>query len=418
MWKQFLPSLIIAAIILPGFNQAHQAAAGNIAYIKDEKEIRVMKADGSGDHRLWTHVNAQPHSGVEDLAWSPDGKELVFSSGHESATSLFHSDLYLIKQDGTGYRKLTNSPDVGAYLKYPKGIVNVTVKNNSYTFQSSNATAGVFFVYVAGADAPQQVTVPPGTSKTVSFKSVADFGNKAQAVVAIYGNYRWFEAGTDVQAGKAVKAPDLNISGDGIEYFGAFRPACRSDGSELCYRTGVCTVERIPINPPEGEFVYNPMFSGKAPFGTCSFDWGPTPALANQIIYTENSTESAIYQMTEGGTHPGKKLTDYSTIQYQLLHDLHWLPDGSGILYSTSDLMRQSANIFRYDFKTTETTQITKLTNEFAKKFDISPDGRWVVYERCKEHDDSALPDIWIQAMDGTGSKMLIKNAASPSWGK
>jgi len=418
MWKQFLPLLILAAILSVSFSRPHVAADGNIAYIKDEKEIRVIKADGSGDHQLWTHVNAQPHSGIEDVAWSPDGQQLVFSSGHASATSLFHADLYIIKQDGTGFRKLTNSPDGSLYLKYPKGIVNVTVKNNSYTFQTSNATAGVFFVYVAGADAPQQVIVPPGTSKTVSFKSVADFGNKTQPIVAIYGNYRWFEGGIDVQAGKSVKAPDMNISGDGIEYFGAFRPVWRSDGSEICYRTGVCTVERIPINPPEGDFVYNPMFSGKAPFGTCSFDWGPSPQLANQFIYTENSTESAIYQITEGGEHPGKKLTDYSSIQYQLLHDLHWLPDGSGILYSTSDLMRQSSDIFRYDFKTKETTQVTKLGNEFAKKFDVSPDGTWIVYERSKEHDDDALSDIWIQAMDGTGAKMLIKNARSPSWGK
>ena len=274
----------------------------------------------------------------------------------------------------------------------------------------------MFFVYVAGAAEPQSVTVPPGASKTISFKSVADFGKKAQAIVAIYGNFRWFEAGTDVQAGKSVKAPDLNISGNGIEYFGSFRPAWRSDGSEICYRTGVCTVERIPTDPPQGEFFYKPMFSGKAPFGSCSFDWGPTPELADQVIYTENSEESAIYQMTEGGAHPGIKLTNYSKIQYQILNDLHWLPDGSGLLYSTPDLMRQSSNVFRYDFKTRTTTQVTNLENEFAKKFDISPDGAWIVYERAKENDENAPSDIWVQQMNGSKAKVLVKNARSPSW--
>jgi hypothetical protein len=29
----------------------------------------------------------------------------------------------------------------------------------------------------------------------------------------------------------------------------------------------------------------------------------------------------------------------------------------------------------------------------------------WIVYERSKEHDDTALSDIWIQAIDGTGAK-------------
>jgi len=418
-YNQSMPLLSIIAVVFSfSFISFNPPPAGNIAYIKDEKEIRVMRADGSGDHRLWTHPDAQPHSGIEDLAWSPDGKELVFSSGHASATSLFHSDLYLIKPDSTGFRKLTNSPDKSLYSKYPKGTVNVTVRNNSFAFETSNATVGLFFVYVAGADEPQLVTVPSGTSKTVSFKSVADFGKTAQSIVAIYGNYRWFEAGTDVQAGKSVKAPDLNISGNGIEYFGAFRPVWRNDGSEICYRTGVCTVERIPKDPPQGEFFYNPMFSGKAPFGACSFDWGPTIALANQLIYTENSSESAIYQMTEGGTHPGTKLTNYSEIEYQILHDLHWLPDGSGLLYSTPDLMRQSSNIFRYDFKTKTTTPVTKLENEFAKKFDISPDGDWIVFELAKDNDDTAPSDIWIQTMNGAESKLLVKNARSPSWGK
>ena len=417
-YEHSLPLLITAVILSTSFHSLTPPPAGNIAYIKDEKEIRVMKSDGSGDHLLWTHPDAQPHSGIEDLAWNPDGTELVFSSGHASVTSLFHSDLYAIKPDSTGFRKLTNPPDKNLYSKYPKGNVTVTVRNNSYSFQTSNATAGVFFVYVAGAAEPQPVTVPPGTSKAITFKSVADFGKTAQAIVAIYGNYRWFEAGADVQAGKTVKAPDLNISGDGIEYFGAFRPVWRSDGSEICYRTGVCTVERIPVDPPQGEFFYKPMFSGKAPFGPCSFDWGPTAALADQIIYTENSSESAIYQITEGGTHPGIKLTNYSTIQYQILHDLHWLPDGSGLLYSTSDLMRQSSNIFRYDFKTGSTTQVTKLENEFAKKFDISPDGIRVVYERAKEHDDNAPSDLWMQTMNGSESKMLVMNARSPSWGR
>jgi len=262
------------------------------------------------------------------------------------------------------------------------------------------------------------VTIPPGTSKTITFNSVADFGKKAQAVVAIYGNYRWFEAGTDVEAGKTVKAPDMSITGDGIEYFGAFHPVWRSDGSEISYRTGACTVDRIPVNPPEGEFYFKAMFGGKAPFGACSWDWGPTPALANQVIYTENSSESAIFLMTEGGTHPGTKLVNYSDVQYQLLQDLHWLPGGSGFLYSTADLMRSSSNIFHYDLNTKQTTQVTKFENEFAKKFSVSPDGNWIVYERTKEYDENSPSDLWIQNMSGSESRLLVKNANSPSWSK
>ena len=417
-YTQSLPLLIIATIVFQNHSAVNKPLQGTIAYVRDEKEIRVIQPDGSGDHQLWTHKDAKPYSGIGDLAWSPDGKNLAFSSGHASATSLFHSDLYLINPDGSELRKLTNPPDPTKYSNYAKGKVSVTIRNDSYSFQSSNATAGTFFIYVAGADAPQLITIPPGTSKTVTFNSVADFGTKAQAIVAIYGNYRWFEAGTDVQAGKTIKAPDMSITGDGIEYFGTFHPVWRSDGSEISYRTGTCTVDRVPIDPPEGEFYFKAMFSGKAPFGACSWDWGPTAALANQVIYTENSNESAVYLMTEGGTHPGTKLVNYSEVQYQLLEDLHWLPDGSGFLFSTVDLMRSSSNIFHYDFKSKQTSQVTKFENEFAKKFSISADGNWIVYERTKEYDENSPTDLWIQEINGSNSRVLVKNAHSPSWSR
>jgi hypothetical protein len=219
---------------------------------------------------------------------------------------------------------------------------------------------------------------------------------------------------------RTVKSPDLTISGNGIEYYGAYRPVWRSDGSELSYRTGTCTIDRVPANPPAGEFVYNPMFSGKLPLGACTWDWGPTPALANQIIYTENAGEqSSIFLMKEGGTHPGTRLTDFSNIQYQLLYDLRWLPDGSGLLYSTVNLMRDAGNIFRYDFKTKQTTQVTHLENEFAHAFSISPDGTWIVYERSKspEYDD-ASSDLWIMKVDGSNQRLLVQNGQKPSWSR
>ena len=65
------------------------------------------------------------------------------------------------------------------------------------------------------------------------------------------------------------------------------------------------------------------MFAGKNPSGACSWDWGPTAALANQLLYTFNAGgDSSIYRIAEGGTHPGTKLVAFSDIEYQLLLDL------------------------------------------------------------------------------------------------
>ncbi|TMI90957.1 MAG: hypothetical protein E6H08_14095 [Bacteroidetes bacterium] len=97
---------------------------------------------------------------------------------------------------------------------------------------------------------------------------------------------------------------------------------------------------------------------------------------------------------------------------------MRWLPDGSGFLYSTVDLFREAANIFRYDLRTKQTTQLSKLKGEFARKFCISPSGKWLVYERAKTNDEDKDVDLWIMKMDGSGEKLLVKNGSSPSWSR
>src|SRR5436190_7161076 len=346
--RRILPSLVLLLVCSTISGQtptSKQAPPTTIAYVRGGTEIRLIEADGSNDRRLWTHPDLRPELGLYELAWRPDRKELAFSSAHEAASSFYHSDLYAVQPDGSGLRKLTNPPARAEFTRFPKGVVTVTVSNDQPIYKQTQASAGIFIVYVAGADEPQMITLPPGSTKTLVFKSVADFGNTGQAIVATYGAYRWFIPGVDVVAGRTVKAPPFSISGDGIEYLGAFRPVWRSDGSRISYRTGSCIVSSVPANPTPGEHVFDPMFSGKNPLGACTWDWGPA-AFANQLIYTENgSGASNIYRIAEGGTHPGTKLTTFSDIAYQLLYDLRWLADGSGLLYSTQTLMRDSANI-------------------------------------------------------------------------
>jgi len=393
------------------------ARGGTIAYIRNGTEIRLIGPDGSNDRRLWTHPDASKDLGIGSLAWRPDGQELAFSSSHAAVVSLYDADLYAIRPDGNGYRKLTNAPDRSDYSRYPKGTVSVTLRNDQPIYKQSQASSGVFIVYVAGAEEPQQITLPPGASKTLLFNNVADFGNHPQPVVAMWGKFRWFIPGLDVQAGRTTKAPVFSISGDGIELFGAFRPVWRADGSRVSYRSGFCTISSVSVNPTAGEHSYDPIFGGKNPLGTCSWDWGPTQSTANQVLYTENSSGgSSVFRITEGGTHPGEKLTQYSEVDYQLLFDLHWLPDGSGFLFSNQTLMRDSANIFLYDFRTRKATQITRLENEFTGAFSVSPDGRAIVFERSKSLDDNRDIDLWTMNIDGSNARLLVRNGFGPSW--
>lgn len=412
--------LVIAALlsVVPATRaQKDLQRVGTIAYVRGSTEIRLINPDGTNDRRLLTHPDAKRELGIYDVAWRPDGQELVFSSGHAAASSLYHADLYGIRPDGAGFRKITNSPDRAEFARYPKGSVSVTLRNDQPFYKQSQASSGVFIVYVAGADEPQQITLPPGSSKTVVFKNVADFGKMAQAIVAIWGQYRWFTTGVDVRAAQAIKAPVFSISGDGIELLGAFRPVWRADGSRVSYRSGVCTLNSVSATPVPGDYEYNPLFAGKNPLGTCVWDWSPTPATANQLIYSENGSDnSGIFRITEGGKHPGEKLATYSNIPYQILFDLRWLPDGTGFLFSNQTLMRHSANIFRYDFATRRTTQITRRANEFTGNFSISPDGKWIVFESSKSLDENRAIDLWIAAIDGGNPRLLVRDGFSPSW--
>ena len=104
-YTQSLSLLIIATIVFPNHSPINKPFQGVIAYMRDEKEIRLIQPDGSGDHQLWTHKDAQPYSGIGDLAWSPDGKNLAFSSGHASATSLFCR----VSGEGTWVKKKTTT---------------------------------------------------------------------------------------------------------------------------------------------------------------------------------------------------------------------------------------------------------------------------------------------------------------------
>jgi hypothetical protein len=400
--------------------------AGMIAYTRNDAEIRLIDSAGGNDRQLWTHPDAKAPFGIYDLAWRPDGRELAFSSGHQNMLSLYHADLYGIRPDGSGFRKITNAPDHKSLGNYKKGTVTVTLRNSQYSFQSAQSSTGIFTIYLTGAEMPQQVLLPPGTTKTIEFKNVADFGDHAQPVVAIYGQIRWVMPGVDVVAGKNIKAPVFSISGNGYEYFGAFRPVWKSDGSQLSYRDGLCLVKTIPAKPGIGVH-FKPLFGDKGPSGSCYWDWGPTPALSDQVLYLVDAYEetSGFYLRQEG--EAGKPPTALY-LSPDGAYDLKWLPDGTGFLYS-KNYYRDSdsklvSNIFHYDIASKKHRQVTDLQDGYAQRFSVSPSSKWIVYEKCTIDEEKAetldfkTSDLWIIGINGSGDRLLVKNGMSPAWGR
>jgi TolB protein len=386
---------------------------GTIAYTNG-REIRLIESDGSGDRVVWM-VPDTAYS-ISRLAWSPDGEEIAFASDHEMATSFYERDIFGIRPDGTGVRKLTNPPVYQELASFAKGTVTVTVSNYS-------GDGGPFFVYVSGAAAPQQVSIGPGASRNLEFTDVADFGEDVfQHVVVISGIFRWWDAAVaaDVEAGTTVNAGTINMT-SAFEHYGADGPFWRSDGSTIGFfqtagvaGTSTCILEQIPVPPPFG-FYSDPIFDPEWFETPCAVDWAPLPALADEMLvtdytdYVENG-EVHVYRISEGSEEKGEPVVTFD--EYVQIYDIRWLPDGSGFLVARHDgLLETGLNLYEYEFESGSLTRITDFAGEEegVRSFSISPDGQFVVFEYVANADDQ-IGDLWIMRRDGTDQSLLVSN--------
>jgi hypothetical protein len=390
------------------------AAAGAIAYVHAHPDgttdFHLIQPDGSHDQIIAT-LPISSALYIPELAWRPDGVELAFSSNHEETTSFWHTDLYAMRPDGSGLRRITNGPDASALASYPKGTVTVNVQVNA---------GGPYLVYIDGAPSPQVVTAG---SHRLTFTNVAVFpGGRFQRVVAMFGFDRWFTPGVGavLHAGQTVDAGTLVIGGQGISELGPSTLSWRSDGTKLAFRFLECCYDMIAAYPPEeddGTTLLEPLGFANL------IDYAPLAAKANQFLYTSADVfnGNAILLGIEGqSTNQPLVSTGYL---FQQLHDMKWLPDGSGFVYSEDGLNSDGtlvvdSNLYEYDFASHASKPITHFTSEFAARLGISPDGQQIVFEHST--DDKAVDGLWIVNRDGSNPHLFVPGpgVARPAWSR
>jgi hypothetical protein len=286
----------------------------------------------------------------------------------EQTVSLLQSDVFAIKPDGSGLRKITDSPLNSQLGGFQTGSVAVRV-TNEYLSDS------LFIIYAQGAQQPQSTTVPLGTSKTVTFNNVAIFPGHAQFPVAINGVTRWYgQPDTPTFQPGTTNSASIDLNSSGYDNFAAILPVWSRDGSEVVYNLGQgCTGEGIPANPDPGAQWGSTLVQFSA--SMCFMDHGPTAALANQVVYWDylgNFPNSAFMQAAVGAAQPNMLFdTGYGASVY----GVHFLSDGSGFLYSFNDGNCGCGNIYAYDYTSQQAAQLTHFTQAYTGNFSISPDG-------------------------------------------
>lgn len=389
-----------------------------IAYVPSDSgdEIRAIDPDGSNDRRLWTHGRSDPSEVYEiwDLDWSPDAREIAFSSTHEFDCSLLYSDIYAVGTAGGNYRRISAPPACGDLSQFPTATVQVPVRN--YGSESL-----VIFMYFLGAPGVQQISLPGFGSGMVTFENVADLGvGVEQYGMMIEADARELAASTaiDVQPGGNHTTAEQSVwapSGPGWE---ARSPSWHSDGTRLGYAFGFNTLYGTPAYPELLELGDELVTAEEMPNTVMHLNWNPVAEWADELLYVGWDFDGvSIYWVREGTADvPGTALLTFESWENVL--GLAWLPDGNGFVFSRLEEFGAISNLWHYSLDTEAATRITNFSTGFVGDLGISPDGQEIVFERGTGEDGGEVvdSDLWIIGRDGSGLRLLKENAAKPDW--
>jgi hypothetical protein len=355
-------------------------AAGEIAYLEWDKgnprHINRMKPDGSGVQTLWTHPNTQIDQAdprLSNIRWLPNATGISFISNHDEFNSSHLEDVYIIHPNGSHIRRITNMPTPEEMKRggFATGTVTGEITNIS---DYGPFSISHMFVYVQGAPAPVPIN-PPRRFESVRFTvaNVADLGpNVRQRVTVI-----WSEATTtkiscvngrefmvamhaDVVPGQTMDAGSGNFIGQ-CNRFHIRKHDWKSDSSAMGYIDSVAAAFEIKA---KGEATGRDLLSG---IGAIDLAWSP---VGESILYMRAGDGSGLWFSPDGKSAGKQALTKSEGAQ-----DAVWLPDGSGFIYAQGALFLAEVG--------GNPLQITsEFFNEAAASPTISPDGRYVIYER------------------------------------
>jgi Tol biopolymer transport system component len=410
----------------------------------------IFVADRNGANGVKIHDD-KPGLHNHYPTWSPDGKYVYFVHG---IPATFDMDLWRVRSTGGAAERLTNHhsrvthptfldartllytasrPDgtgSGIYALDLDRRISHLVSFGVDEYVSVASDAGGNRIVATVANPTRTLEAVPISERAVDESGVKRFPlPNVRAAAPRYGPdfllYLSARGGADgLWKWKEGSAAELWKPREG---YVASAPAISFDGRSICFAVGTATkgqlylmasdgtgphriaegldVREAPSWSPDGKWIAVAATEGGAqPLLLVPVDGGPPVRIVDAVTYSPVwSPDGRLIVYAEGvqgrtwrlkGVTPDKRPVPLPDVALARNGNRYrFMPDGKSLIVMRGEMRGQ--NFWRLDMASSRLTQLTDLKPGFeTKSFDVSPDGKQILFDRYRENSDVVLIDL------------------------
>jgi Tol biopolymer transport system component len=401
-----------ASITLPS-RQLPAGLTGKLSLLGNDGQVYVQRFDGKGPQLLLGQVGSNPYQTGDGTVyifptWSRDGKKLAAISANFKGGTALSSDVWVVKEDGTGaYKARDGAKAGGIYLNFsPDG-------NNLTMLVGGNATLELLVADTSDAAAGK----PANPRKLAEGQPLYSSWSPDNDRLLVRATAQNSEILNFVSA-KNTNTMPVNFVGT----LATFRaPEWSNDGTKLAYALAGKTTNDLPVlvvADKDGKEIYRLDGAGSG----MAFNWSPDSkflAFGNLTASGQGFYESLSLAEISGGKLQPQKIADGPVLAF------FWSPDSKKIAYVT---LNSAGNLFAwniYDLPAKKSTllaewapseamaQVLSYFDQYAQSDSVwSPDSKALVFGgwdkvSLQGVSSQSNPSVYIVLADGTSAGQI-----------